>query len=91
MDQFILEYHPAGKDSKEVILHYNYAREKVGFWDRLFSNGYLPLALVDDSVAGRPEFEEICQWLIKNNPTYEQAMSYTLTALAFIHNKYARQ
>lgn len=88
MKQIIaFEYRRPENGDQEVSLHYNRADENGNFDSPLFTNGYVPLAVVEEEVTDHPDFQKLCDWLYDKAPAIQDAVAMTDYFIAGIYAK----
>lgn len=84
MEIIALEYQPASsRNGYTACLHNNYYDERTGdFCSKLCTNGYHPLALIQEQYINSPEIDGLCDWLLLEQPSVADAIRRTYNVLA---------
>lgn len=79
---------PTERNGKTVSLHNNYYDERTGQFNHpLFSNGYFPIALIQDDIVLTDEWDKFCDWLHLEQPSATVAMDTAYKLLAKIASR----
>lgn len=74
---------PSERNGQTVSLHNNYYNERTGTFDHpLYSNGYVPLALITEDFALSNDWDKFCDWLYVEQPTVQDAVRVAYSILA---------